>query len=169
MLVKALARYFDAKLLLLDVTDFSLKVSSWAEILLLCMLLLNLLVVGFWQIQSKYGTSSKGSVSFPKKFHHMLLLPVNNCMHTYTYIYVQAWIYDDCSRYLTSSYSLSKGPLQRQPWRACLVYLDHFLLSFHQGKKPKVWCKFCLLLQFFLSLILVVPSPSGQTLKLSLS
>lgn len=42
MLAKALAHYFEAKLLLLDINDFSLKV------------------------QSKYGASSKENVSFMK-------------------------------------------------------------------------------------------------------
>lgn len=31
MLAKALAHYFEAKLLLLDVTDFSLKVGVWSK------------------------------------------------------------------------------------------------------------------------------------------
>jgi hypothetical protein len=65
MLAKALAHFFEAKLLLLDVTDFSMKVSIYG-----CSLCLNLtfvqivLMVGFIQIQSKYGSANKESVRF---------------------------------------------------------------------------------------------------------
>lgn len=46
MLAKALAHYFEAKLLLLDVTDFSLKVSLYLEITFLCSQQeLNLLII----------------------------------------------------------------------------------------------------------------------------
>lgn len=65
MLAKALAHFFEAKLLLLDVTDFSLKVSIWCFVvsyeILFCVLIIWM--VGFEQIQSKYG-SAKDSVRF---------------------------------------------------------------------------------------------------------
>lgn len=71
MLAKALAHYFEAKLLLLDVTDFSLKVCvPWIFIF-------SILFFGYWfpsysniytvfeflQIQSKFGNGNKDSVS----------------------------------------------------------------------------------------------------------
>lgn len=73
MLAKALAHYFESKLLLLDVPDFSLKVSmqyiqifyvTWLRDLLIFSMLCLL------QIQSKYGCTKKESVSilFPPSY-----------------------------------------------------------------------------------------------------
>lgn len=68
MLAKALAHYFEAKLLLLDITDFSLKVKFihfitflWGFFLF--ELLFNLVFLMI-QIQGKYGTAVKEHVSF---------------------------------------------------------------------------------------------------------
>lgn len=65
-LAKALAYQFDAKLLLLDVANFSLKVRSSPRDLffLACFLICYLLVfVNQPQIQSKFGTINKETVS----------------------------------------------------------------------------------------------------------
>lgn len=64
MLAKALAHYIEAKLLLLDVPDFSLKVSRYnhSSLCFYTFMILKL-SLGIWlQIQSKYGSSNKDSV-----------------------------------------------------------------------------------------------------------
>lgn len=72
MLAKALAHFFEAKLLLLDVTDFSLKVSLLNSIIFFCKSFLICYIHNweglfcFWlQIQSKYGGTNKESVCLP--------------------------------------------------------------------------------------------------------
>ncbi|KAF3792831.1 Spastin [Nymphaea thermarum] len=60
MLAKALARYFEAKLLLLDVIDFSLK------------------------MQSKYGSSSSGSNSFRRSISELTLERVSNLWNSFS-------------------------------------------------------------------------------------
>lgn len=67
-LAKALAHHFDAKLLLLDLTDFTLKVLCKASFYrTLAYLLLILVFILFHgqslQMQSKYGIFKKESVS----------------------------------------------------------------------------------------------------------
>lgn len=69
MLAKALAHYFEAKLLLLDITDFSLKVcmpTFYFSLIFVYLFLLALISImfEFIQIQSKYGSGNKESVSF---------------------------------------------------------------------------------------------------------
>lgn len=66
MLAKALSHYFEAKLLLLDVNDLSLKVimatlATLSSVLII--LCTHICMVAYPQIQSKYGSSKKESVS----------------------------------------------------------------------------------------------------------
>lgn len=72
MLAKALAHQFEAKLLMLDVLDFSLKVIVLDVIISYCQILLNLYtnifsssyyLVHHRQMQSKYGSAKKEPVS----------------------------------------------------------------------------------------------------------
>lgn len=69
MLAKALAHYFEAKLLLLDITDFSLKVSRrwlnshcWLGIVV-CVFFFWFLNTLFEQMLSKYGSPNRETVS----------------------------------------------------------------------------------------------------------
>ena len=67
MLAKALAHDFESKLLLLDVSDFSMKVTmNKFHSFSLCFhwIVLILSIISLLQMQSKYGCSKKESVSF---------------------------------------------------------------------------------------------------------
>lgn len=66
MLAQALAHYCEAKLLLLDVTDFSVKVSCTHEVVHFSCFFFSVVspFAYFLQIQSKYGSSKKNMVRF---------------------------------------------------------------------------------------------------------
>lgn len=64
MLAKALSHYFEAKLLLLDVPDFSMKVNMISRMFFRVQFLISNSCNGIYlQMQSKYGTSKKDAVS----------------------------------------------------------------------------------------------------------
>lgn len=88
VLAKALAHYFEAKLLLLDLTDFSLKVSVSSIGVIFCLLLLLFyIMVGLSsaQIQSRYGFSKESvsfcSFSFISVFLKCLMLLLEHCFY----------------------------------------------------------------------------------------
>ena len=141
MLAKALAHKFESKLLLLDVSDFSMKVTmNKFQSFSLCShwIVLILSILSLLQMQSKYGCSKKESVSFLLLVLMALICWVKLILIVYYLVrglkiasHLHIFKYPE---FFACFCSLSAGPFLGRHWNECPLCLD-LSQSFLQRKK----------------------------------